>query len=209
MARPLRPFWLRFRPARTAHAHSGVNSYGIAEIDGTSVTGTVQFTVADLNDVMGLDLPSDEAGAARALATHRDVIQSYIDAHFTLSGPDRTWPAVFDGHRILEREAFTYLIFPYRIAPPPPSAPEHLTVTFSAIVAERPDHEALVIVRTSAGIGPLRTRHEQQFVSTGGVITHHVTVAEQSLVNDAIGAVTWVRDQAKEYVRRARKRLRG
>ncbi len=198
----------RWRPRRVAHGHSGTHSYATVEVEGASVTGTVQFPISDLNVALGTELPMDESGAKQSILAARDRLEAYIGDHFSITDAGRSWPVVFTGYRVLERSAFSYAIFEYRVPDLPTGVPRDFRVTFDGIIEATPDHEALVIVRTSAGFGPVRTKHEQRFLTTGGTTSHAVTIPADSWRHDASGATQHVVAQVKEYLRRARKRLR-
>ncbi len=200
-----RAWW---RPRRVAHGHSGTHSYAIVEIEGPTATGSVQFPISDLNGALGLDLPHDEEGAMQGILSAWDEFEAYIQAHFSVTDTGRRWPVEFTGCRVLERSAFSYAIFEFRVPDTTPAVPREFRVAFDGILDTDPDHEALVIVRTSAGLGPIRTKREQRFATTRGKTNHEITIPADSWRKDVTGAGQRVVADSKEYLRRARKRLR-
>lgn len=193
-------------PRRCAHGHSGTHSYVYVVVDGDRVEGNVQFPIADLNRITGLTIPQDEAGAMAAIAAAAATIQAYAADHLTLSASGRSWPIDFTGHRVLERKAGSYAILEY-VARPGGPVPRRFTVAYDGIVEQDHHHEALVIVKTAAGVGRLRTEDEQRIPVTSGSTSLDVTIPEESVANDVRGAARCLAATSKELLRRARKRL--
>ncbi len=193
------------RPRTIAHAHSGTHSYVYVLIDEGTITGNVQFPIADLNEILGLSIPQDETGALEALRSHRDALEGYAAAHLTVGD---SWKIEFTGFRVLGRKAGSYAIVEYRVQYVLGPEEREITVSYDGILHARHHHEAIVIVKTSAGLGPLRTETEQRFTCTPDATVHTVTLPPDSIQNDASGAVAFVEAEIKEYWRRARKRLR-
>ncbi len=194
-------------PQRRAHGHSGTHSYVYVSVDDDRVKGNVQFPIGDLNEVTGLTIPQDEAGAMAAIAADVTTIQAYATDHLTLSADGRSWPLDFTGHRVLERKAGSYAILEYA-ARPGGSVPRRFTVAYDGILENDHHHEALVIIKTAAGVGKLRTETEQRIPVTAGSTNVEVTIPEESTANDVKGAAEFVAATSKELLRRARKRLR-
>lgn len=207
--RTLRPItrWA-LAPRLEAHAHSGTHSYVYVVVDGDRVEGNVQFPIGDLNHATGLAIPQDEVGAMEAMAGDMATIQAYAADHLTLSADGRSWPLDFTGHRVLERKAGSYAILEY-VAGPGGHLPRRFTVAYDGIMEQNHHHEALVIVKTTTGLGRLRTETEQRIPVTAGTTSVDVTIPEASTVNDVKGAAQFVAATAKELLRRARKRMRN
>ncbi len=195
-----------FAPSRFAHAHSGTHSYVYVVTENDAITGNVQFPINDLNAAAGLTIPQDEPGARSAIAANIDVITKYASSHLTLSSGDLPWDLTFTGHRVLERKAGSYAILEYAVSGIAP-VPRRFTVTYDGLMEVDHHHEAIVIVKTAAGIGKLRTEDEQRIPVTAGTTRHEVTIPEESVVNDVKGAAESVAATSKELLRRARKRL--
>ena len=197
------------RPRRSAHAHTGTHSYAIVEIDHAAVTGTVQFPVNDLNDVLGLSVPLAAAGAAQAIAENREAIDAYIDEHFSVSSGSSPWPVKLGACRVLERSKFTYAIFEYAVDPPMSEVPLTFSLNYDGIVAAKPSHEGMAIVRQHVGVGRLRSKSEQRWAVLPGKTSFTATVQPDSVATHVSGSAKCLVDTGREYLRRARKRLRG
>ncbi len=195
------------RPRRIAHAHSGTHSYAIVEIDGGTVTGTVQFPIDTLNRVLSLAVPLEEHEALAAIDANREIIDAYIRDHFSIHEATGTWPIEFTGRRVLERKRFSYAIFSYRV-PSLGSVPQQFTLKYDGIVASEATHEGAAIVRQHAGFGRLRSKREQRWPVVAGSTSFDAVARRDSLATNAAGAWQAVADTAREYLRRARKRLR-
>lgn len=196
------------RPCRTARAHSGTHSYVYVVIEDRSVTGNVQFPIVALNKAAGLTIPVDEPGALAAIDASLDEIHRYSLEHLSLHDDRGQWTLRFTGYRVLARKAGSYAILDYELAPRLDLVPRRFTVSYDGIVESDDHHEAIVIVKTSAGLGKLRTETDQQIPIAAGSTTHEVTIADESTVNDIKGAAAWIATNTRELWRRARKRLR-
>ncbi len=195
------------RPRRIAHAHTGTHSYAIVEIDGGRVTGTVQFPIDLLNQTLDLAIPLDEQSAVPAIDATREMIDTYIRDHFSLSDATKTWPIDFTGRRVLERKRFSYAIFSYEVPGLAP-VPQQFTVAYDGIVAADESHEGMAIVRQHAGLGRLRSKQEQRWAVVAGSTVFAASTRPDSMTTNLSGAWQAVTDTAREYMRRARKRLR-
>jgi len=196
------------RPRRIARAHTGTHSYAIVEIDHNDVRGTVQFPVNDLNDVLGLSVPLDEAGALQSIGENREVINAYISEHFSVKSGTGRWPVKLGDFRVLERAKFTYAIFEYAVDPAFPEVPLTFSLEYDGIVEARPGHEGMAIVRQHVGVGKLRSKAEQRWTVLPGATSFAATVQPDSMATHLSGATRYIVDTGREYIRRARKRLR-
>ncbi len=195
------------RPHRIAHAHSGTHSYAIVEVDGAQVTGTVQFPIDLLNLAVGLSLPIDEAGALAAIDANRAQIDAYIADHFSVGDGNRLWDINLTGRRVLQRKQFSYAIFSYEVSGLA-TAPERIVIEYDGIVAADQDHEGAAIVRQHTGFGKLRTRHEERWPVVAASTSFTAAIRPNTFLTNLKGAWGNVVDTGREYVRRARKRLR-
>ncbi len=195
------------RPTRVAHAHSGTHSYAIVEVEQGRAKGTIQFPIAALNDALGLSIPLDETQGVAAIEAHREVLDAYIADHFALRDPSGNWSVLITGHRVLERKAFSYAIFDYEVTDRP-FIPERFTMDVNGIVDFDASHEGIAIVREHAGLGPICSKWEQRFPVTSGTTSFDVEVRPPSFATNVSGAWQAVVENTREFLRRARKRLR-
>lgn len=193
-------------PRRVAHAHSGTHSYVTLHVGPGDLTGNVQFPATALDAALATSIPPDEAGAMTWLEANRDLFTGYVSDHLTI---DDGWRLVFGSHRVLARPAYTYLIVDLGVEVPTGVVPRTFTVSYDGIIHADPGHEALVIIKTSAGIGPMRTVTERRIETRAGATKHRITMSEPSPVHDAIGAAEHVARQAKGLFRRVKKRLQS
>ncbi len=205
---PARRALRAFAPRRIAHAHSGTHSYAYVVVEGAEISGNIQFPIGDLNEVLSLSIPSEEAGALAALREHRETIELYAAEHLAIGTGASIWSMAFTGLRVLERKAGSYAILEYRLSGAGDPVPRRFTIRYDGIIHAKPHHEAIVIVKTSAGFGPLHTVTEQRLPFSAATTAHDVTIPEASLVRNLSGAFEWVGSEARELTRRARKRLR-
>lgn len=171
-------------PAGLAHAHSGTESYAYVLVDDSGVRGTVQFPISDLNEVLGLTLSQDAAGALAELAANRGDIEAYAASHLDVGG----WPLMFTGYRVLERKQGSYAVLEYAVSAAPRPVPRRFAVTYDGIMESKPHHHALILVKTWAGWGPVRTAQVARFECSASAPEHEVTLPDASFAADAAGA---------------------
>jgi hypothetical protein len=80
-------------------------------------------------------------------------------------------------------------------------------VSFDGIIVSNPEHHALVLVISTHGWGPLKSKVEQRLEFGAGSTSQDVRLKTDNWLADLTGALTFVGDNLKEYWRRARKRL--
>jgi len=207
--------WTRFgrvahtalAPRRMAHAHSGTDSYAYVVVSGQTISGNVQFPIADLNEVLGLAIPQDEIGALAETRANLPTIETYAHEHLVLGTGAADWTLVFTGQRILERKAGSYTILEYHIADRINPVPRTFTIWYDGIIHEKPERHALVIVRTFPGFGALRTVFEERIDYEAGSTYQDVVIPEESVGANLAGAAGSILAEAKDLARRARKRL--
>ena len=73
--------------AAPAGAHSGTQSYVYLDIYDSSIEGRIEYPVADLNEVLGLSIPSDVDGALEGAEANLATIHAYSAEHFSLTAP--------------------------------------------------------------------------------------------------------------------------
>lgn len=195
-------------PRSAARAHSGVDSYVYVVVDEGGITGNVQFPIADLNAVLGLAIPHDDVGARNGTDENLATIQDYAAEHLTIGTGEVDWSLVFVGRRVLERKAGSYTILEYRVAERLDLMPRRFTVWYDGIIHAKPKRSALVIVKTSAGWGGLRTVTEERLPFAAGSTFRDVIIPEPSARRDLGGAAAFITARTKDLLRRARKRLR-
>lgn len=192
-------------PARVASAHSGTHSYVYVVVDDATVTGNVQFPIADLTAAAGLSIPQEESAALAAIAANRAALEQYARSHLRFSGD----PTVeFTGVRVLERKAGSYAILEYRVHPQPDFDPREFVITYDGIMHAKDHHESIIVVKSSSGFGPLRTVQEKRIDGNPDQIEHRIAVPASTAWADVVGAGRYLSGEGKELVRRARKRLR-
>lgn len=193
-------------PRLRAHAHSGSDGY-VYVLVGDGVSGHVHYPIADLNQILGLSIPSDEAGALSAVRADRAVLEDYTREHLVIGTGAEDWTLTFAGIRVLERKAGSYAIVEYEVKEALDPVPRRFTVWYDGIVHALPNRSGLVLVKTSSGFGRLVTEHEQAFSCAPGSTVFDVVLEPESPRRDLGGSFRFVTAQAKEYMRRARKRL--
>ncbi len=143
-----------FSLALPASAHSGEESYVYLSIFDTSIEGRVEFPVTDLGDVLGLDIPQDEAGASTAISASLTAIQQYAEDHLSLGDATTDWNLEFEGFEILEISNGTYALFPFVVDRDfAPSVPREFNISYDGMIESKPERSALLVIETDFGSG--------------------------------------------------------
>jgi hypothetical protein len=183
------------------YAHSGTTSYVYVIVDGSLVKGSIQYPIADLNDVLGVDLPQQGEAATAALEEHLPRIEAYALAHVAIA--DDAGPRVLDltGHEVLEHHHGSYGVLHYR-SRGRADTPRRLTITSDGIVADKPHHEVLVVLRTYAGIGRFRTQRSDHLPLDASNTTLDVALPAPSATGALVGAGTAIGRGVRRRLRR-------
>lgn len=188
-------------PRLRAHAHSGRTSYiNVAIRDGV-VAGEVQYPIHDLNHVLDLAIPEEEAGGLAAMEANLDAIEAYTREHFAIGDGDVEWPVEFAGYRVLDHDDGGYAIIKYRVVKTFDGTPPQLSVTFDGIIHQYPDREALVVVKTSRGFGDLRAKAQDRLPISATIPTQQLLLEGETMMGQVAGAATAATIRAKRLVR--------
>lgn len=140
--------------ATAASAHSGTQSYVYLDIYDSSVEGRIEYPVADLNEVLGLNIPTDLEGALEVAEANVETIHAYSAEHFSLSDTDGTeWPVVFGELEALEIIDGAYVIVPFEVDREFDSVPRQFTASYDGIIHTKTERDALLIIGTDWGTG--------------------------------------------------------
>lgn len=196
--------WLAARRLLTpeiVYAHSGTTSYLYVIVDGPLVKGSIQYPIADLNEILGLEMPQQGEAASAALDEHMGRIERYALDHVAIE--DGSGQRDFDitGHEVLEHDHGSYCVLHYRIKDPT-DPPRKLTITFDGIVAEKPHHEVLVVLRTYAGVGRFRTQRSDHLSLDASKTTLDVELPVPSATQRLVGAVSAIGRGVRRRLRR-------
>ena len=137
-----------------AAAHSGTQSYVYLEIFDSTIEGRVEYPVADLNEVLGLRIPSDPDGALAGAEANRATIHSYSAEHLALfDATGNEWPITFGELESLEVGDGAYVIVNFEVDREFDPPPREFTAFYDGIIHQKTDRDALLIIATDWGSG--------------------------------------------------------
>jgi hypothetical protein len=140
--------------AGIAGAHSGTQSYVYLEIFDSTIEGRIEYPVDDLNEVVGLSIPSDPDGALEGAEANVDSIHAYSASHLALFDVQgNEWPIVFGELESLEVGDGAYVIVNFEVDREFESVPREFTVAYDGIIHQKTDRDALLIIATDWGSG--------------------------------------------------------
>lgn len=137
-----------------ATAHSGSQSYVYLDVFDSTIEGRIEYPVADLNEVLGLNIPNNVDGALEGAEANLGTIQAYSAAHLALADPAGTeWPLVFGGVESLEVGNGAYVILDFAVDQEFSSVPRQFVAAYDGIIHAKPERDALLIIGTDWGTG--------------------------------------------------------
>lgn len=140
--------------AGAAAGHSGEESYVYLDIYDDSIEGRVEYPAADLNEVLGLELPDDVDGAGEAARADGGAIRAYTGDHISLSGIDGSaWDLEFGDIEALEVGSGPYVIVEFAVTRTFAEVPREFVVSYDGIMHAKPERNALLIIGTDWGSG--------------------------------------------------------
>ena len=197
--------WLRtarrLLTPEVVYGHSGTTSYLYVIVDGSLVKGSIQYPIADLNEVLGIGMPQEGSEAAAGLLEHLPRIEAYALGHVAIE--DDAGPRVLDitGHEVLEHHHGSYCVLHYR-SRGQTDTPRRLVITSDGIVAEKPHHEVLVVLRTYVGVGRFRTQRSDHLPLDASNTTLEVDLPAPSATDTLVGAGTAIGIGVRRRLRR-------
>lgn len=187
-----------------AYAHSGTQSYVFARVEGGHITGSVQFPIADLNEILGVEIPQTDADPDLARDSER--IQRYAADHISIRDASGAWTLDFIGFRALENQRGSYVILDYVVLEPPVPLPRDVTVTYDGIIEAMPAREALVMFETDSPWERYRTALDRSLVYRAGSSSHRVSLSGPDWRTGVAAAVRYEWRRARRYAARLARR---
>lgn len=194
--------WSRpLAPRRVALAHSGTQSYVYLMVKGGGFIGNVQFPVHDINHILDLSIPEDEAGAGPAVAANRAALEAYAREHLAVGDGSRSWKLDFGIDRALLSVGGVYAVLEFRVAERFETFPTQVEVSYDGIIHAYPERNARIFVKTQRGWGPFRRAPEEGRTFTVDNSTQTFRVEEDTVGRDVLGTLTVL---GRRTVKRAR-----
>ena len=180
-----------FAAGGVAGAHSGTQSYVYLEIFDSSIEGRVEYPVADLNEVLGLEIPSDPEGALAGAEANLATLHAYSAAHLDLfDSQGNEWPLVFGEVESLEVADGAYVIVNFEVDREFDSVPRAFTAAYDGIIHERTDRDALLIIATDWGSGTFNNEASELLRFTPGNTVQTLDLGDTSFWAGFSGVVT-------------------
>ena len=176
--------------ASAASAHSGNQSYVYLDIYDSTIEGRVEYPVEDLNEVLGLDLPSDPEGALEGAEANLAIIQAYSAEHLALAElSGASWPLIFGGVETLDVGNSSYIIVDFMVDREFVSVPREFTVAYDGIMHAKPERDALLIIGTDWGSGTFNNEASGLLRYTADNTVQNVDLGETSFFRGLMGVI--------------------
>lgn len=128
-----------------ASAHSGVQSYVYVSVFDDGLEGRVEYPVADLEAVLGVDLPDAAAVTDASDEVRRSIVQ-YTADHLSMSDDGSPWTLDFDGSISYLDAVGGYVLVPFEVDEDFDTIPRRWTVTYDGIIESNPERDALFLI---------------------------------------------------------------
>jgi hypothetical protein len=153
------------------------------------VEGRIEYPVSDLNDVLGLSIPTDVDGALEAAEANLAALHEYSAEHFSLIGPDGSqWPVLFGEVETLEVGDGAYVIVSFVVDRKFDSVPRQFTASYDGIIHMKSERDALLIIGTDWGTGTFNNEASELLRFTPGNTVQDLELGETSFW-DGFGGV--------------------
>ena len=172
-----------------ASGHTGDQSYVYLDIYDDTIAGEVQLPIADVNEVLGLSIPEDEAGASAAVEANLATLQAYASEHLGMGDTDGEWAILFDGHSILELSVGSYVVLPFEVDRTFDPVPREFVVFYDALIHALPGRDALLLIATDWQSGTFNNEADQLLRYTPDNTTQLVQLDEGSFWQGFCGTV--------------------
>ncbi len=176
-------------PARPAQAHTGSQSYVYLSIFEDGITGNVQYPIADVNEVLGLDISEDRGETEDSIAQHVPELQRYTLEHFDIGDGTRSWDIEFTGFRALELPAGSYVILEFDVVESLNPVPREFTVAFDGIMHAKADRDALLLIGQDLQSGTFSSEGEPLLRYTPDNAVQVVSLAETSWLKNTTAII--------------------
>lgn len=171
-------------------AHSGSQSYVYLEVFQTEIAGRVEFPVRDINEVLDLDIPQEEAAAIPLVEEHLALLQAYADEHLTLGAEGEVWPLEFDGFSFLEVGGpNSYVVLHFTVAREFTETPRTFAADYDGIIHQKSERDALLLIATDWGSGTFNNESAELVRFTPGNTTQLVELGGRSFWRGLAGVI--------------------
>lgn len=131
-----------------AQAHVMDQSYVFLTIDEQSVSGRVEITIKDLNQVLGLQISEEGGVSMQEILTHVDKIDDYVLQQIEVGGNGNVGELEIVEHGYLNTSFAQYVRIYFRL-PPDRKAIEYLDVRNNLIFHADEKHRSLLVVENN------------------------------------------------------------
>ncbi len=137
--------------AGAAGAHSGIQSYVYMSFSDSDVDGRVEYPQDDLGEVLGIEFPSDPAGAEEVAIANAEAIRAYTAEHLSIGDLDGEWELAFTEDPTILPAAGGYVLVPFTVERSFDGAPRSFEVDYDGIIHANPERDALFLVENDWG----------------------------------------------------------
>jgi hypothetical protein len=173
-----------------AGAHSLDQSYVYLDIYDSSIEGRVEYPTADLNEVLGLAIPTDPDAALAGAQANQAAIHAYSAEHFGMSGVSgEEWMVEFGELEVLEVGNDSYIVVNFVVDREFVEVPREFTVTYDGIIHQIPGRDALLVIGTDWGSGTFNNEASELLRFTPETSAQSVDLGDTSFWSGFAGVV--------------------
>lgn len=171
-------------------AHSGEQSYVYLDIYESTIEGRVEYPVGDLNEVLGLNIPTDGEGTLEAAEANIGAIHAYSDEHLGLASTGGTeWPIVFGELETIDASAGAYVVVNFDVDATFSPVPRQFVVSYDGIVHAKPQRDALLVIGTDWGSGTFNNEASELLRYSADNTVQTVDLGDESFWRGLTGVI--------------------
>ena len=176
--------------AGTAVAHNGEQSLVYLDIFDSTIEGEIHYPVADLNEVLDLDIPLDAEDAVEWAEANPGIIENYSAEHIAISDIDgEQWPIVFSGFDGLDVGTGAFLLAVFEVDREFTEVPRQFVVAYDGIFHAKPERDALLAIATDFGSGTFNNEADTLVRYSPGSTSQTVDLGDTSFWKGVTGVV--------------------
>ena len=169
-----------------AHAPDQSNLFLIIEDD--AVRGRVEITLKDLNDELGLSLPTDKSVTLEDIRPHIRQIQEYVTERVRLTIGPTSGPPPFTDYDILHVSfaSFLQLHFAYEDLP---QEPRKIDITYKVLFDTHPNQRGMLVIETNWKTGTFENESNVSAIFEPGRERQTLDLSSSSTLNGFVAMV--------------------
>lgn len=190
---------LLFSMLPAAEAHTTEQPYLYTFIGEGSIDGRLEYSIGDVDDVLGLSLDGDDAEIEATLRDNAEALRAYAADHMSIGADGERWPITF-GRVDLFREGpgdLAFAVVQYEVAVPVAKVPADLDISFDPFFSEVDGRDGLLLITGGYESGEFTSDKEILVTYTSDSRDQNVDLGERGQWQNFTASITLGIDHIK------------